>query len=73
MAWAASSALGLLVSHSEYRRLSQKKQWPQEIVNGTTTRSPFFRLRTSLPTSTTSPMNSWPSTSPGSMAGIRPL
>src|SRR4051812_29514717 len=37
--------------------------------NGTTIRSPFLNFRTWLPTSTTSPMGSWPRTSPGFMAG----
>ena len=60
-------------SHSEYCSRSQKKQWPQAMGNGTTTRSPTVSLRTSEPTSTTSPMNSWPRMSPGSMNGMKPL
>src|SRR3954447_9736513 len=45
---------------------------PQMIVKGTTIRSPFFNLPlTPEPTSTTSPIISWPMMSPGSIAGIR--
>src|SRR5690349_14174829 len=33
------------------------------MLKGMTTRSPFFRLVTALPTSSTMPMGSWPSTS----------
>ena len=43
----------------------QKKQPPHAIGNGTTTRSPRRRFVTPAPTSTTSPMNSWPRMSPG--------
>ncbi|HUS65488.1 MAG TPA: alcohol dehydrogenase catalytic domain-containing protein, partial [Kofleriaceae bacterium] len=38
------------------------EQAPQAIGNGTTTRSPTSRFFTSGPSSTTSPMNSWPRT-----------
>ena len=44
--------------------LRQYQQRPHAIGNGTTTRSPFFSFLTERPTSTTSPMNSWPRTSP---------
>ena len=45
---------------------------PQMIVNGTTTRSPFRKLPfMPEPTSTTSPIISWPIMSPGSIAGMR--
>src|SRR4051794_18264191 len=37
--------------------------------NGTTIRSPFLNFFTSRPTSTTSPIGSWPRMSPGFMAG----
>ena len=40
------------------------------MVNGTTTRSPFFSFVTALPTSTTSPIGSWPRTSPSSIVGM---
>ena len=44
---------------------------PQEMVKGTTMRSPFLRpARLSEPTSTTSPMVSWPSTSPDFIVGM---
>ena len=42
------------------------------MLNGTTTRSPTFSLWLDEPVSTTSPMNSCPSTSPLSMLGIWP-
>src|SRR6185312_11857454 len=47
---------------------------PQAMVNGTTTRSPTFSFSGLIPppTSTTSPMNSWPRMSPCSMVGIKP-
>jgi hypothetical protein len=64
--------LGFEVSHSEYNCLWQNQQEPQEVVNGTTTRSPFFSFLTSRPTSTTSPIGSWPSTSPSRMVGMKP-
>ncbi len=46
---------------------------PQDIVKGTTTRSPFLSFRTPLPTSITSPMGSWPRTSPFSIVGMYPF
>src|SRR5205807_111526 len=70
--FAAISALGLDVSQQEYSCFSQKKQCPHEIVKGTTTRSPFCRLVTALPTSTTSPIGSCPSTSPLFILGMNP-
>ena len=64
--------LGELVEFSQTEKsLSlQKKHLPQEIGNGTTTRSPTLSRCTLLPTSTTSPMNSWPRMSPFSMVGM---
>src|SRR3954468_12140961 len=52
----------------------QKKHSPQAIGNGMTTRSPTFTLdwSTSGPTSSTTPIGSWPSTSPGFMNGTKP-
>ncbi len=38
-----------------------KQSW-QEMVKGTTTRSPTLRFSTADPTCSTMPMNSWPST-----------
>src|SRR5580704_14696972 len=58
IAFLAISAFGFDVSQQENNDFLQKKHSPQEIVNGTTTRSPFFRLVIALPTSTTSPMGS---------------
>ncbi len=43
------------------------KQCPHEIWNGMTTRSPTLRSPTSLPTSSTMPIGSWPMMSPASM------
>ena len=63
---------GLDRSQPEKKPFLQKKHWPQEIVNGTTTRSPTLSLLFSAPTSTTSPMVSWPSTSPFSIDGMTP-
>jgi hypothetical protein len=68
----AISAFGLEVSHSENIPRWQKKQAPQEIVKGTTTRSPRFSRFTAPPTSTTSPIGSWPRMSPGFMVGMKP-
>src|SRR5271167_3358371 len=45
--------------------LRQYSQVPSPWLNGTTTRAPFLKLRTSLPTSSTTPVNSCPSTAPG--------
>ena len=61
---------GLLLSQMPYICFLQKKQLPQATVNGTTTRSPFFRFFTAGPVSTTSPMNSWPRMSPAIMVGM---
>src|SRR5205823_6411964 len=43
------------------------------MVKGTITRSPTFRFLTSGPSSTTSPMNSWPRMSPCSRLGMKAL
>ena len=50
-------------------RWSHMKQCPQEMLNGTTTRSPTARSVTSAPTSSTMPIGSWPRMSPGVMKG----
>src|SRR6476659_2183939 len=47
------------------------KHEPHEIWNGITTRSPALRLVTSLPTSSTMPMGSWPRMLPSPMNGPR--
>ena len=51
----------------------QKKQLPQDIGKLTTTRSPTFLFLTSGPSSTISPMNSWPIMSPFCIVGMNPL
>ena len=70
MNFSAMPAFGLEFSHSEYRSRSQAEHAPHAMGNGTTTRSPTARLLTALPTSTTSPMNSCPSTSPCLTVGM---
>ena len=51
----------------------QKKQLPQAMLKGTTILSPTFSLEAAVvPTSTTSPMNSWPRMSPECMPGMYP-
>jgi hypothetical protein len=62
-------AFGLEFSHSEVCPAWHGTHPPQAMGNGTTTRSPGRRLVTAGPTSTTSPMNSCPSTSPRRMPG----
>ncbi len=49
----------------------QLKQLPQAMLKGSTTRSPFLICFTAAPTSTTTPMFSWPITIPG-FASVRP-
>src|SRR5688500_5802099 len=73
MATSAISWFGLELSHSEKSCLSQKKHVPHEIVNGTTTRSPFFSFFTALPVSTTMPIGSCPTTSPSFRVGMNAL
>src|SRR4051794_35844182 len=70
MIFAAVAAFGFELSQQENNPFLQKKHSPQLIVNGTTTLSPTFKLLTAEPTSTTSPIGSWPSTSPFSIVGI---
>src|SRR4051812_26236465 len=70
----AIHAFGLVFSQTENNPCRQEKQVPQAIGNGTTTRSPTFKLPLSpRPVSTTSPINSWPRMSPFSMVGTKPL
>src|SRR3954454_4793127 len=71
--FSAIQALVLEFSHRENIPFWQDQQLPQEIGKGTTTRSPTFRFLTDGPTSTTSPMNSWPRMSPCSSDGMKPL
>src|ERR1700709_2623617 len=70
--FSATLWLGLERSQPEKKPFLQKKHSPQEIVKGTTTRSPTLSLLLSDPTSTTSPMVSWPRTSPFSIVGMTP-
>jgi hypothetical protein len=67
---AAISAFGLEVSQQEYSCFWQNQQSPQAMSNGTTMRSPFLNCVTAAPTSTTSPIGSWPRTSPDCMVGM---
>ena len=67
--FSASRAFGFEFSQSEKSWCRHDQQLPQAIGNGTTTRSPTFRFVTLLPFSTTSPMNSWPMTSPRFIVG----
>jgi hypothetical protein len=68
-----TAALGFEFSHNEYRPRWQLRQAPQAIGKGTTTLSPTDSLCAAPgPTSTTSPMNSWPRMSPFSMVGTKP-
>ena len=48
----------------------QKSQVPSDQANGATTRSPGFTVRTSAPTASTTPMNSWPIRRPVSLGSI---
>jgi hypothetical protein len=67
------SLLRFDVSHTEKLPRWHCSHWPQKIVNGTT--MPVAHLEGALasgPTSTTSPMNSWPMMSPFFMPGMKP-
>ena len=70
MIFSAIQAFGFELSQSDHSSSLQKKQRPHAIVNGTTTRSPTRRLVLPRPTSTTSPMNSWPRMSPFCIVGM---
>src|SRR3954447_27044295 len=67
-----SSGLGCVLSHSDHSSCSQYQHLPQPRKDGTTTRSPTLSLVVSGPTSTTSPMYSWPITSPSRIVGMYP-
>src|SRR5690349_16811256 len=71
--FSATRALGFELSHTDVMPALHGPQTPHAMGKGTTTRSPTFRFFTVFPTSTTSPMNSWPMMSPGSMNGRKPL
>src|SRR3954452_1442876 len=70
--FSARAAVGFVFSHSDVRPRPQALQAPHAIGNGTTTRSPTFRLCTPRPVSTTRPMNSWPRMSPLFIDGMYP-
>src|SRR4051812_7183547 len=72
MSFSAMPAFGFEFSHRENCPCAHCQHAPHAIGNGTTTRSPARRFRTSGPTSTTSPMNSWPTMSPFFMVGTKP-
>src|SRR5690242_14376570 len=57
--------LGLALSHWEWYPEVQYEQWPQQMVEGTTTRSPGLISRTDVPTSSTTPTPSCPRMVPG--------
>src|SRR5919112_1884106 len=65
-------ALGFTLWQLEYRPRAQKKQVPQNTLNGTITRSPGLRFCTDGPTWSTTPMNSWPNVIPTRVSGIMP-
>src|SRR5436305_2035714 len=75
-AWphSASVIAGLVfpLSQDEYSSFSQYQHRPHATNEDTTTRSPTLCLPTSGPTSTISPRNSCPSTSPARMNGMYP-
>ena len=64
------AGLVLPFSQHENRPWVQYQQRPQAITEQTTTRSPTWWRRTSGPTSTISPRNSCPITSPARMKGM---
>ena len=63
----ASSLLRLVRSQTEKLPRWHCSHSPQMMVKGTTTRSPDLQFLVAEPTSTTSPMNSWPMMSPDFM------
>jgi hypothetical protein len=63
---------GFVFSQLAYSWRLQKKQLPQEILNGTISRSPRWCWRTEGPTSSTTPVNSWPKVVPTRVSAIIP-
>ncbi len=55
-------ALCLISTHWLVRPMRQNEQKPQRMLLSTATRSPILTCWTCVPTSTTSPQNSWPRT-----------
>src|SRR3712207_2670302 len=66
-------AFGLALSQAEVIPNEQFQPHPQAMGNGMITRSPILNCFTSAPTSTTSPMNSWPIMSYSFPVGACPL
>ena len=56
--------------HDVCRPSWQNTQVPSDHAKGATTRSPAFRVRTSSPTASRTPMNSWPILRPCSLRAI---
>ncbi len=65
----ASGDVTWVVSHCDCSPSRHITQWPQEMLNGTTTRSPGLICVTAEPTSCTMPIGSWPRMSPAVMYG----
>ena len=65
-------ALGLTLWQFAYSPRAQNQHDPQKMLNGTRTRSPRLRFWTDEPTSSTTPMNSWPKVVPTRVSGIMP-
>src|SRR4051794_1672718 len=64
-------SVGLVRRQNDVQPPVQLRQVPQAMLNGTLTRSPTLTRPTPAPTSTTTPMFSWPRTLPSSTA-VRP-
>ena len=58
----------LELSHADWIPARQCGQVLSQWQNGTITKSPGEKSRTSAPTSSTTPMHSWPIVSPGVMS-----
>src|SRR5215208_3883334 len=56
-----------------YSPCRQKTHFPQAMLNGTRTWSPTFRFSTPSPSSSTTPVNSWPNVIPTRVSGTDPL
>jgi hypothetical protein len=65
-------AFGFTLWQLLYNPRAQKKHEPQQMLNGTRTRSPAFRFCTDEPTSWTVPTNSCPNVWPTRRSGIMP-
>jgi hypothetical protein len=65
-------AFGVVLWQLEYSPRLQNQQEPQQMLNGTITRSPGESFSTEEPTCSTTPMNSWPKVMPTRVSGIIP-